>query len=116
MQYPEAIRECWAVHQAFRALGFPAGDIYVANAQNGLSVVLRSQGKEFIVNLCGYQSEEAVNAFLEQWPAFVALSNDGQFDQAALDNIYHASNVMQNKFEFVAAMVAKGILPSQEWS
>lgn len=123
-QYSEAVRGCWSVHQALRQLGFDAGDIYVAtgkdarNPQTPLSlfVILRTQGKEFVVTLAGYPSEEAVEAELTQWSTFATLSNEGAFDEDVLDEIYQCSNVMQNKEQFVVALFSKGIRPSQQRS
>ena len=123
-QYPEEVRECWAVHQAFRALGFAPEDIYVAVGGDArhpefnaaLFVVLKAQGKEFIVTLGGYASEEQAEAVLQQWEAFATFSNDGAFDEGVMTSIYEMSNVMQNKVEFVTALFNKGIRPTQEWS
>ena len=123
-QYSEAVRECWSVHQALRQLGFDSGDIYVATAKDArnpqtplsLFVILRTQGKEFVVTLAGYPSEEAVEAELSRWSTFATLSNEGAFDEDVLDEIYQCSNVMQNKEQFVVALFSKGIRPSQQWS
>ena len=124
MQYPEPIRECWAVHQAFRALGFAPEEIYVAIGKDArhpqfeaaLFVVLRAQGKEFLVTLDGYASEAAAEAAVNQWEAFATFSNDGTFDEGVLKVIYDTSNVIQNKVEFITALYNKGIRPSREWS
>ena len=122
--YPAAIKECWCVHQAMRQLGFAADDIYVAIGKDAarpevavaLFVVLRTQGKEFVVTLDGYSSEEAAEEALSQWTAFVSVANEGGFEQALLDDIYQASHIMQNKEQFVVALFGKGIRPAQEWS
>jgi hypothetical protein len=122
--YPEEIRECWAVHQALRSLGFSPDDIYVAlgaDARNpefaaALFVVLKAQGKEFIVTLAGYESEERAEAMLGKWTEFVTLWKDEVFDDDVMGRIYEKSNVIQNKVEFVIALHNKGIRPTEEWS
>jgi len=123
-QYPDAVKECWCVHQALRALGFAPENIYIAVGQDerhpqfdaALFVVLKAQGKEFIVTLELYASEAAADADVDQWNAFAELSNEGAFDQEVLEEIYAASNVVQNKVAFASALLGKGIRPSREWS
>lgn len=123
-QYPAEIQECWAVHQAFRALGFPPEDIYVAVGKDArhpefevaLFVLLKAQGKEFLVTLGGYPSDEAVESVLGKWTEFVELWKGDAFDDELMRDIYGTSNVVQNKAEFVIALYNKGIRPTQEWS
>lgn len=115
--YPESVKECWAVHQALRALGFLPEDIYVSTgkdamrplAQAALFVVLRTNGKEFIVTLAVYDSDAEVEATLILWSTFVSLYNDHTFDDEVMANIYEASNVMQNKVAFIVALQNKGL-------
>jgi hypothetical protein len=120
----EAVQECWCIHQAMRQLGFSADDIYVAMAKDAraphvpvsLFVVLKAQGEEFNVTLCGCSSEEEAEKVLEEWNRFVVLANEGAFDKKVLEEIYEASNIMQQKALFVAALYKKGIRPHEEWS
>lgn len=115
-QYQNAVKECWAVHQALRSLGFAAEDIYVSTGKDemnqfamiSLFVVLKSQDKEFVVTLEGYQSKAEAYAMLNQWDMFVMFSNGGVFDKGVMNVIYESSNVMQNKVQFVVALNGKG--------
>jgi hypothetical protein len=116
-EYPEPVKECWAVHQALRALGFKPEDIYVALGKDAmrplstiaLFVVLRVEGKEFIVTLAVYDSEAEAEVTLTLWSAFVDLFNDQIFDDVVMDDIYEGSNVIQNKVAFIVALQNKGL-------
>lgn len=115
--YPDAVRECWAVHQALRSLGFQPDDIYVAagTAANlafnppAMFVILRTQDKEFIVTLGTFETGEAADKALDLWTEFAERSNAGEFAQDTMDDIYNTSNVMQNSVQFAVSLTAKGI-------
>jgi hypothetical protein len=123
-QYPEAIKECWAVHQVFRKLGFEAKDIYVATGKDArcpgsvpaLFVVLKAQGTSFTVTVGRYDSEVEVEADLALWAVFVELLSDKSRDEAVLTSIYESSLIVGNIAQFLMALHAKGITPSEEWS
>jgi hypothetical protein len=122
--FPETIQECWAVHQAFRALGFSPDDIYVMVAKEAtrpdceaaLFSVLKAQGHEFSVTLGLYSSEEAANADVAQWTEFVNMANGGAFSTDDLSEIYKESSIFENRVQFITALHNKGIRPSKEWS
>lgn len=124
LSFSEDIRECWSVHQVFRALGFSADDIYIAvgkdirhpEVEAILFVVLRAQGRDFNVTVGAYFSEEEADAAVKKWSEFVNLANAGAFEQDALDQICKASNVMKNRVDLVFALHNKGIKPMLEWS
>jgi hypothetical protein len=116
-EYSEPVKECWAVHQALRALGFKPDDIYVVTGKDAMKpfaaaalfVVLRVDGKEFIVTLAAYDSEAEVEATITMWSIFVGLFNDQTFDDVVMADIYERSNVIQNKVAFIIALQNKGL-------
>ena len=65
-EYPNSVKECWAVHQVLRSLGFQPEEIYVATGRDAwhplspaaFFAVLRTQGREFSVTLGHCESEE----------------------------------------------------------
>lgn len=114
--YPDEIKECWAVHQVLRILGFSPDDIYVMPAKSAaepdgpptLFAVLKTQSKEFTVTLGSYRSESDLEMAINVWTEFVTRANAGRFDQAMLDEIYEASNIMRNRAQFLFALTGKG--------
>jgi hypothetical protein len=119
LSYPEEIRECWAVHQVLRTLGFPADDIFVVSGRDArrpcappaLFVELQAGDLEFSVTLAVYESAESVEETMTRWTEFVIHFNEGDFDQSVMEEIYQASNVMKNKAQFLVALANKGIKP-----
>jgi hypothetical protein len=117
VDYPESVKECWAVHQALRTLGFKPDDIYVAAGQSAghafnppaMFVVLRTQDKEFVVTLALFETDEAVESALQLWTEFAERWNADSFDQDVMDKIYNESNVMQNSAQLVLSIEGKGI-------
>lgn len=122
--FSEDIRECWAVHQAFRSLGFLPDNIYISvgrdirhpQADACLFVVLKAQGKDFTVTVGAYPSEEKATAAVGTWHNFVTLANGGAFERESLDKIYESSHVFANSVELVLSLHEKGIRPMMEWS
>lgn len=114
--YPDAVKECWAVHEALRTLGFSSDDIYVASGHDGwqamnppaLFVILRAQEKEFIVTLGTYESDSEIEVALSQWTEFATRFNSGEFDKTKMERIFDDSNVVKNKVQFVMALTGKG--------
>ena len=122
--FSEDIRECWAVHQTLRRLGFLSDNIYISigkdirypEAEACLFVVLKAQGKEFTVTVGVYPKETQADFAVDMWTDFVNLANNGEFDKKNLDEIYESSHVFKNCVQFVLALHGKGIKPMLEWS
>lgn len=117
IDYPDAIRECWAVHQALRTLGFSPDDIYVTSGHSvahafnppAMFVVLKTQEKEFVITLGLFETSAAIDHLLMLWTEFAQRWNAQEFAQEEMDAIYKTSNVMKNSAEFVIALEMKGI-------
>jgi len=117
--FPEEVRECWAVHQVFRSLGFSPDNIYVMLAKDAalleenssLFVLLRSGTNEFAVTLANYNSEEEAKSVMGIWTEFANLSNSRAFDQKTMDEIFDNSHIVRNKVELLLALRDKGFLP-----
>jgi hypothetical protein len=116
-RYPDAIKECWAIHEALRTLGFAAEDIYVVkgqSAQHGFNppaffVVLKAQEREFVVTVGLYESEQLLDEAIEQWTEFATRFNDSEFEEKDMQEIFESSNVGRNKTQFVVALLSKGL-------
>lgn len=109
------IQEALALHEAFRRLKFPADDIFVivGNAPEGpaLFVQARRHGCEFTATAGLY---EPPPDFAERWAKVTAAWNgDGKTMTLDHKTIWEGSNVKRRVFDFVMAMYAKGMLPSQ---
>jgi hypothetical protein len=115
-RYPDPIKECWATHEALRTLGFEADDIYVSSGKAAdqpfnppaLFLVLKTQGKEFVVTLGLYDSEKAVDEAMDLWSDFAERFNDKTFSDEVMAEIFEASNVGKNKALFATALLSKG--------
>lgn len=111
--YPDSVKECWAVHQVLRVLGFSPDDIYVTtgkNAENsfGFFVVLRTQERDFTVTVGTYDSCTDVANDLKMWTDFAKQSNDAVFDKTIMEQIYLESFVKTNQHQFVFGLMSKG--------
>lgn len=115
--FPGVVKECWAIHQALRQLGFPAGEIYVLMAkdvtrpsdESALFVTLRTQGKEFNISLDSYKSEKEAEDVMGQWTEFATIFNSDGFDERELREIYESSSIYQNKVMLLMALRKKNI-------
>lgn len=114
--FPQAVYEAWACHEAFRRLGFSADDIYVIgqpSANNGgrpaIHSVLRTQGRELVV-ICGvYETEEELKEVLNKYGIFLELYNAGLMSESKMRQRYERSMVGQDRLGFVGAIQRKGI-------
>jgi hypothetical protein len=114
--YPDPVKECWAVHQALRMLGFSSDDIYVVHGASAdfpghpptMFVVLQTQGLEFVIHLGACKTDAEVESLLDLWTEFVERWNRGDFAQSDMQKIYDASNAMQNKIQLVVGLKLKG--------
>jgi hypothetical protein len=106
--YPAPIREAWAMHEAFRKLGYPAGCIFVHRNPDGeLFVVLRHSCRQFAVS-CGLAGDN----WQSEWNGFAEAVNDHSFSDKDLEQIWESSWVRQNSVGMLLKMAEKGFEPS----
>lgn len=122
--FPAVYRDCWALHEALRRLGFASEDIFVllsGNAEQPTTglwffVVLKTQGKEFTITVRpieGLGEEEAGAG----WTAFVNLVNARTFALTEMQRVYKTRFVdrVPGPAMLVSALLAKGfVLPRQQ--
>jgi hypothetical protein len=119
MKYSKTVRECWAVHEALRRLGFQANDIYVSGGQElghpdvpyALFVVVRTQDKEFVANCGKFATMADADAAVDEWTRFATALCDDKFEEEALRRIYVDSRVYEDATQFMRAIVATGMRP-----
>jgi len=119
MKYSNAVRECWAVHEALRRLGFQANDIYVSAGQEmkspllpySLFVLVRTQDKEFVANCATFDTMAEADAAVDEWTRFATALCDDEFEEEALRRIYVDSRVYEEATQFMRAIVATGMKP-----
>jgi len=115
-KYPEEVKECWALHQVFRSLGYPPGDIYIVLSQDeacsypnsSLFVLLKEGSLEFLYTLKNYKTEEEAKKIMSTWTEFVTRFNAQEFDQKIMGEIFDRSSVMRDKMRLLRAMQRKG--------
>ena len=102
-------KEALACHQGLRRLGFSSDDIYVMYSEGWLYIMLKTQGKEFNIDLGQIKCNEV--EFPRIWANIVETFNTGPEEQAL--SIWDNS-VMKNNFKMIAELIRKkGImLPS----
>lgn len=117
-EYTTPIKECWAAHEVFRRLGFPPEDIYVATHQEAttpwipltLFVVLKTQGKEFLVTCGGsYKSQKEADAAFREYSEFINALKQGAFSEEQLTEVYEGSYIVNNSVQLLMALSNKGI-------
>jgi len=102
-----SIRAAIGCHEGFRKLGFRAEDIYVCGGDPYVQVILRTQGKQFVVNVA--PSELSEEEFQAAWMKSVQAVNDGSLPQEDLDRIWQESMPFRDAVGFSMAIFAKGI-------
>lgn len=92
--YPTAIKEGLAYHEAFRRLGFPPDDIYFATyASNHVQIQLKSDGKTFRVDLGMFPARFSQEEIGQMWAKAVELWNTADSAEAmSIWNFSHAKN------------------------
>ena len=104
---PSAICECLAFHEAFRRLNFSSNDIFVYFGRQGVKVVLRTQGKEFVVAVDDRDWPCGTEERIKQWSEAVRAWN-GSMTDAERKSIYE-SCVIGRATELIVALDRKGI-------
>ena len=105
------ICEALAMFETLRRLGFSADQIFCAHYPNQVAVVLRAQGKEFVIT-CG-DSKMSSEDFYESWKHACSLWNDDEPGLSTADReaIYEGSAILKvgGGLGMMAAIQAKGI-------
>jgi hypothetical protein len=111
-EYAAPFREGWAVHEAFRRLGFPPDSIHVhknPSPDDNLCVVLRHIGKQFAVTV-----GKVTDDWEAEWTAFAQSVNSHGFTEAELYDVWDGSFVANNTVSLLLGLKAKGIEPVTE--
>lgn len=105
------LNEAVAAHEAFRKLGFPSDDIFMCkDAANVLAVVLKSQGKEFILTVG--EVDEPDHVWQARWTEKATWWNTAP-DAEKLP-VYAESAVRRNAELLVGCLLQKGfVIPRQ---
>jgi hypothetical protein len=111
--YPQVLVDTWAVHEALRRLGFASEDIFVHVAGNGeaptsgpwLFVVLKTQGKEFSIDI-GPLGKLSPEEALRTWHVFCEKWNTREFLDSEAQRMYEARFLKRTS----AAGLATGLL------
>jgi len=114
--YPDPVKECWAVHQMLRMLGFLPDDIYVSIQRDGRTpgaplaffVVLKAQGLEFATIVGSYNDAPEAYKDTDIWTEFVNHANANAFDKTHLCDLFNASNAFTNKLTLLQSLMKKG--------
>lgn len=122
--YPAVYRDCWALHEALRRMGFESEDIFVVCSGNAAEpttgewffVVLKTQGKEFTITVRPIETLTYDEA-LAGWTAFVTLVNARTFSLTEMQRVYKTRFLdrFPGPSMLVSALLAKGFtLPRQQ--
>lgn len=115
--YEPPILEAWATWESFRKLGFSSDDLYwvIQNTVNArpkpgltLSIILKSQGREFSVTCSERLSKNKAARLLDQARLFIADVNANAFDHDEMREVLHGSYLWRNKVDFVTSLLANG--------
>lgn len=111
---PAPIREALAMREALRRLGFSADDIYCLYQPHEIDIVLKTQGKEFVVS-CGPPGM-LDQEFEKLWTRACNLWNGTEpgMTKTSGEIIYHESEMMRGGYiglQLIGALQAKGIEP-----
>lgn len=113
------IIEAWATWECLRKLGFASDDIFwifekIANAvpRPGLvlNIVLKAQDKRFAVTCSPRLSEGEARRTEASARKFHETLASGQFDEAEMTELLHASWVWKNKADLMMALIGKGFV------
>lgn len=118
--YPDVVQSVWAIHAAFRNLGFSSDDIFVRIAQNGEPCAapglwafteLHAQNKTFTVTCLplGALTDEE---FAAKWTEFATKFNEREFEDEDLHAVYEKWFLHRvGAYQFYAGLTAKGFVP-----
>ena len=106
------LRECLAIFETMRKLGFASDDIYFAmqpgpRKSTEILMVLRAQGLEFGA-VAGYVNERSRETITEEWCRRAAEWNALPGTEA--QRRWNESEARKGAVEMIAAMVAKGLV------
>jgi len=110
-----AMRAFIGTRELFRRMGFAAGELFcesASSARNNLILsgflVLKTQGKEFAVELGPIDS---VEAFREEYYRVRVALNKGKLKDRDLKRMLHECEAYRDKAGCLLALVTKGIVP-----
>lgn len=95
-------KEALACHQGLRRLGFSADDIYVMYSEGWLYIMLKTQGKEFSIDLGKVNCNEI--EFPKIWAEIVEIFNTGPEELAIL---IWENSVMKNNVPLISDLIRK---------
>jgi hypothetical protein len=108
------LRECLALFEAFRKLGYKAEDIYfMLNTNNGCHtahMVLRAEGKEFVCDAGSVKGTP--DEIQEQWRRAGNWWNSTTEENR--EAVWRGSHVFKNKMDFLMALHTKGFKSSEK--
>lgn len=112
MKWSDPIKELLAIHEAFRKLGYPPDELFVATYAGGyIQFVLQHQGKQFTIDIAQGQDPKAIT---EEWQKAVAWWNKEAAEEER-QAIYLGSVLLGEvgTVSLIHALVAKGVYPIQ---
>lgn len=111
--FSRTARELWAVHNAFRRLGFPADDLdmvpdTILDGKAGYAGMQAKQGdKTFVVSIPRPMTKEE---FSDEWVRLCVQI--ASFEERELDAVWTTSWVRNNSVGLLVGLHAKGIKTS----
>jgi len=113
-----SMRAFIGTREVLRRIGYRADDLYCMTARSAklrgaisAFCVLRTQGKEFSVELGAIDSEPK---FADEYKIIAYVVNAGGIPKPDLDRMYNECEARQNVVDLVMAIQAKGILLPSE--
>lgn len=101
-----AYREALAVHEVLRRLGFDVDDIYFMLDKQTMSVVLKAQDQQFVINVGQVRKADATKFARDLSRA--AEGYNKTFTDAERKEILHSSSVYANSVILTTELVMKG--------
>ncbi len=107
----ETIREIWAIHDFLAKLGFDFSDVFVGNVvdktgENGIGVILRSQGKQAVF-ACGRTGVET-DEFTRMWTEYLDKHNAREISDEEKQFVVDSSWIGSNYISAVSMLMKKG--------
>lgn len=105
--HPKIFRECYAVHEFFRRLGFKAAEIFLHLREDQMMmVVLQTQDKVFAVILGQVDFDE--NQMSDHWSGIVDGLISHTITDEEIEEIWTNSFICANKIDCLITMKTKG--------
>lgn len=109
MKWSTAVQELLALHEAFRKMGYPPGELFVATfkGDGAVQFVLRRGGQQFTVDVERGLEPAKV---LEEWARAVTWWNNNETSDADRSRIYKGSRLIGggNTVSLIAALKMRG--------